>query len=135
MTAWFTDVKLDKLGDPTKSDTLKFEGTMNMTDGFSGCLIQVFIFVWSKNNPSNKCEFVEVHETCLGGRKTSQKVNVKIPLIKDQNYREGLQLFGCESLHYSFRQAKEATIGGLKKEGWNPPKGMGSGQLIAEWGP
>ena len=85
-TAWFTDVKLDKLGDPTKSDTLKFEATMNMTDNFSGCIIQVFIFVWSKNNPSNKYEFIEVHETCLGGRKTSKKVSVKIPMIKDQSY-------------------------------------------------
>ena len=91
MTAWFTDVELDKLGDPNnEASELHFKANCHMTDKMGGCLIQVQILLWSRNNPHKKYKFVEVIESSLNVRKTSQKVDVKIPLIKDIPFNEGL---------------------------------------------
>ena len=71
MTAWFTDVELDKLGDPNnEASELHFKANCRMTDEMGGCMIQVHILLWSRNNPDKKYEFVEVLEGCLNGSKT-----------------------------------------------------------------
>ena len=91
MTAWFTDVELDKLVDPNnEASELHFKANCRMTDEMGGCMIQVHILLWSRNNPDKKYEFVEVLEGCLNGSKTSQKVDIKIPMIKDIPFNEGL---------------------------------------------
>ena len=86
MTTWFTDVELDKLGDPTENSELHFRANCNMRGQMSGCVIFVQILLWSRNNPEKKYKFVEVIEFCLEKRKTSQKVDIKIPMIKDDDF-------------------------------------------------
>ena len=89
-TAWYSDVQIQELGDPTKESQLNLKLKVNLTNGFSGCLVQVSIFVWSRNNPDKKYKFVEVYMTCLNGSFFSKEFEVKVPLINDEEYNKGL---------------------------------------------
>lgn len=69
MTVWYSDIQLETLGDPTKERSLNLKGTINLTDRFSGNVIEVMIFVWSRNNPQRKFQWVDLLKTSLSNQK------------------------------------------------------------------
>lgn len=134
-TVWYSEIQMDLLKDPTKESILNLKGKIHLTDNFEGCLIEVMIFVWSKNNPERKFQWIDVHMTCLEGEKETIELDEEISLTDDKDYNNGIQLYLCECLHYSFEQAHEDLENKLKNNGWIPSTGLNSGQLIAEWAP
>lgn len=51
-TAYFSDLQMSALGDPTKAGSLNLKGKVNLgTTSCGACLLQVMLFVWSRNNP------------------------------------------------------------------------------------
>jgi hypothetical protein len=87
-TVWFSNVELEKLEDPLVSESLSFNATLNFTQEFSGCILQVWVLVLSRNNPDRLMHWAEVTHTCLGGQKgRKEKVSIKIPMIGDEDFR------------------------------------------------
>ena len=88
---WFTDVDIQSLADPTKEENLVLKADLNFTSDLAGCLLQVWIFVWSKNNPENTNEWVEVKNLCLDGTAgRKERVTIDIPMIGDESFRKGI---------------------------------------------
>jgi len=75
-------------------------------------------------------QWVEISDTRMTGQEgRKEKVSVKIPMIGDEDFRQGLQLFTLETLHYNYTLSKANILWNIDiNNRWDTlPEGIGSG--------
>lgn len=88
-TAYFSDVEIAALKDPTKANELNLKGTVQLGATWcSSCQLQVMLFVWSRNNPENKFFWIDLLDVTLTGEKESKSIDIEVPLPADNCFND-----------------------------------------------